>query len=147
MNLRSNCLKPSCLKTNCLKAMVRSLVAMGVFLAFLTAAHLLPDPCLGGADDCCATESAASGGDASDCNAPDCNASGSDASSCNASSCNTSDCNTPGCNTPCCAGMVATMETMFRLDVPLGHTPAFEGVIPRHDFTPTDPLIRPPIAA
>ncbi len=120
------------LRTICLKTMVRSLVAMGVFLAVLTAAHLLPDPCLGGAEDCCTTESAASGCETSDCDT---------------SGCGTSGCDTSGCDTPCCAGMLATTEAMFRLDVPLGHTQAFEGVIPRHDFTPTDPLIRPPITA
>ena len=110
------------LRTIRLKTMVRSLVAMGVFLALLTAAHLLPDPCHDGAGDCCTTESAASGRE-------------------------TSGCDTSGCDTPCCVGMVATTEAIFRLDVPLGHTPAFEVVVPRHDFTPRDPLIRPPISA
>jgi hypothetical protein len=115
------------LRTMVLKTMVRSLVAMGVFLALLTAAHLLPDPCQDGDDDCCTAESAASG--------------------CETAGCNTSGCNTADCATPCCVGMVATTEAIFRLDLPLGHTPAFEVVVPRHDFTPRDPLIRPPISA
>jgi len=54
---------------------------------------------------------------------------------------------THSCNTPCCAGMQATPEVVFRLDMPVGVQMAFDRIVSSLDFTPPDPLVRPPIAA
>jgi len=54
---------------------------------------------------------------------------------------------TADCGTPCCAGIPATPEVAFQLDLPVVQEPTFECLIDTPDFLPPDPLVRPPIAA
>ena len=54
---------------------------------------------------------------------------------------------TTNCGTTCCAGIQATPEVVFQLDLPIALESSFESLRRRPDSIPLDPLVRPPIAA